>query len=209
MRIVLFQTIGSVILNEYIHQSSAAFVAAPVSFINTHSFISLFQCLDFISLQGITAAAVSAGFHSMCNGANLAYSKTIFYAVGGFKGIDNIASGDDMLLMDKIQKKVPGSVGFLFSKTSVVQTLPMATWKDFINQRIRWASKTSKYKDKKIVAVLDISVLVQCILTLIRYSFFLSNKIACILADINTNKNSLRIKLYGAGCPVFQHSKPY
>src|SRR4051794_31146834 len=102
-------------LNEYILQTNSMFVAAPVSFINTHSFISIFQCLDFISLQGITAAAVSAGFHSMCNGANLAYSKSIFYAVDGFKGIDNIASGDDMLLMDKIQKQYTGSVGFLFS----------------------------------------------------------------------------------------------
>ena len=90
----------------------------------------------------------------MCNGANLAYSKAIFYAVDGFKGIDNIASGDDMLLMDKIQKQYPGSIGFLFSDNSIVQTLPMPTWKDFINQRIRWASKAGKYKDIKIIAVL-------------------------------------------------------
>ena len=141
-------------LNDYIQQTNAVFVAAPVSFINTHSFISLFQCLDFMSLQGITAAAVSAGVHSMCNGANLAYSKAIFYAVDGFKGIDTIASGDDMLLMDKIQKQYPGSVGYLFNNNSIVQTLPMPTWKDFINQRIRWASKTGKYTDKKIIAVL-------------------------------------------------------
>lgn len=141
-------------LNAYIQQTKAVFVAAPVSFSNTQSFISIFQCLDFISLQGITAAAVSAGVHSMCNGANLAYSKAAFYAVEGFKGIDNIASGDDMLLMDKIQKQYPGRVGFLFSDKSIVQTLPMATWKAFLNQRIRWASKTGKYKDGKIVAVL-------------------------------------------------------
>lgn len=141
-------------LNNYIQQTNAMFVAAPVSFIKTHSFISIFQCLDFMSLQGITAAAVSAGFHSMCNGANLAYSKATFYASGGFKGIDNIASGDDMLLMDKIKKQYSNSIGFLFNEKSVVQTLPMTTWKDFINQRIRWASKTSKYKDKKIIAVL-------------------------------------------------------
>lgn len=38
-------------LNSYIQQTNAVFVAAPVSFINTNSFVSLFQCLDFISLQ--------------------------------------------------------------------------------------------------------------------------------------------------------------
>jgi len=160
-------------LNNYIRQTNAVFVAAPVAFINTHSFISLFQCLDFISLQGITAAAVSAGVHSMCNGANLAYSKAAFYAVDGFKGIDNIASGDDMLLMDKIQKHHPGSIGFLFSNSSIVQTLPMPTWKDFINQRIRWASKAGKYKDVKIIAVLVLVYLFNLLLLMLLISCFI------------------------------------
>jgi len=56
-----------------------------------------------MSLQGITAAAVGAGSHAMCNGANLAYLKSAFYEVGQFKGIDHIASGDDMLLMHKMK----------------------------------------------------------------------------------------------------------
>jgi len=159
-------------LNSYVQQTNAVFVAAPVSFINTHSFVSIFQCLDFMSLQGITAAAVSAGVHSMCNGANLAYSKAIFYAVDGFKGIDNIASGDDMLLMDKIQKQHAGSIGYLFNTNSIVQTLPMPSWKDFINQRIRWASKAGKYKDVKIIAVLVLVYLFNVLLLALFISCF-------------------------------------
>ncbi|MBN9296415.1 MAG: glycosyltransferase [Filimonas sp.] len=138
----------------YIEQYDPAFVAAAVIFKNTGSFISIFQCLDFISLQGITAASVSAGFHSMCNGANLAYKKEAFHAVGGFKGIDNIASGDDMLLMHKIKKQFPGKIGYLFTQSAIVSTLPMPDWKSFLNQRIRWASKADKYNDKGIIAVL-------------------------------------------------------
>ena len=164
-------------LNDYIQQTNSVFVAAPVSFINTHSFISIFQCLDFISLQGITAAAVSAGVHSMCNGANLAYSKDIFYAVDGFKGIDNIASGDDMLLMDKIQKRYPGSIGFLYSDKSIVQTQPMHTWKDFFNQRIRWASKAGKYKDLKIIAVLVLVYLFNLSLLVLLISCFFKREL--------------------------------
>ncbi|WP_147205078.1 glycosyltransferase [Segetibacter aerophilus] len=140
--------------SNFIQQNNAVFVAAPVKFINTGSFVSIFQCLDFISLQGITAASVSAGFHTMCNGANLAYSKKVFYEVDGFKGIDNIASGDDMLLMHKIYTRYKTQVHYLFSKESVVETLPMETWKDFFNQRIRWASKADKFEDKRIVFVL-------------------------------------------------------
>ena len=137
-----------------IQQKDPVFVAAPVAFCNNGTVISTFQCLDFITLQGITAASVSAGFHSMCNGANLAYRKDVFVEVNGFKGIDMIASGDDMLLMNKIKQKFPSQIEFLFSKAAIVTTDPMADWKSFINQRIRWASKADQFKDKSIFWVL-------------------------------------------------------
>ncbi len=140
--------------NDYIIQNNSAFIAAPVSFVQQKSFVSLFQSLDFMSLQGITAASVAAGFHSMCNGANLAYEKKVFYAVNGFAGIDTIASGDDMLLMHKINKKFPAKTGYLFHPDSIVQTQPADNWKSFINQRIRWASKANSYDDKRIFYVL-------------------------------------------------------
>lgn len=138
----------------YIQQHNPVFVAAPAMFTNNNTFISVFQCLDFMSLQGITAASVSTGFHSMCNGANLAYRKDIFSEVDGFKGVDNIASGDDMLLMHKIQQQHPKQIGYLFSQNAIVETLPMYNWKSFINQRIRWASKARSYTDKRIFWVL-------------------------------------------------------
>lgn len=139
---------------DYIEQTQNVFVAAPVKFSNNGSFISIFQSLDFLSLQGITAASVSAGFHSMCNGANLCYKKSAFYEVEGFKGVDQLASGDDMFLMHKMQKAFPGKIGYLFSRDAIVSTLPMSDVKSFLNQRIRWASKADSYQDKKIITVL-------------------------------------------------------
>ena len=114
----------------------------------------MFQALDFAMLQGITGASVHKKIHSMCNGANLAYTKKAFEAVGGFAGIDNIASGDDMLLMHKIYKQWPDNVMFLKSKKAIVQTAPVHSVKEFFNQRIRWASKADKYDDKRIFVVL-------------------------------------------------------
>ena len=131
-----------------------AFIAAPVSINCDNRFLAIFQTLDFMTLQGITGASVYKKIHSMCNGANLAYEKTAFNEVGGFKGIDNIASGDDMLLMHKIYQRYPNRVFYLKSKEAVVQTQPMDTWKNFFNQRIRWASKADKYDDKRILGVL-------------------------------------------------------
>jgi cellulose synthase/poly-beta-1,6-N-acetylglucosamine synthase-like glycosyltransferase len=141
-------------LSSFIDVNDSFFVAAPVKVNDTGTFVSKFQCLDFMSLQGITAASVSAGFHTMCNGANLSYKKEVFYEVNGFKGIDNIASGDDMLLMHKIYSRYATRVHYLFSYSSIVVTTPMESWKAFINQRIRWASKADKYDDKRIIAVL-------------------------------------------------------
>src|SRR5215471_11940345 len=93
--------------DNFIQQNDPVFISAPVKFITGNSFLSFFQCLDFMSLQGITAASVSAGIHSMCNGANLGYIKDAFYTVNGFTGVDSTASGDDMLLMHKIKQHYP------------------------------------------------------------------------------------------------------
>ena len=134
--------------------TKAKFIAAPVKIRSTGSFLSLFQSLDFLTLQGITGACVYKRFHTMCNGANLAYEKSAFYAVNGFTGIDDIASGDDMLLMYKIYKQHPESVFYLKSRNAVVTTNPVSAWSDFFNQRIRWASKATHYDDKKIFWIL-------------------------------------------------------
>lgn len=140
--------------DHYIQQNNVVFIASPVLYENTGKVSSIFQCLDFISLQAITAASVSAGFHSMCNGANLAYQKKAFHAVNGFKDIEAKASGDDMLLMHKIKNSFTGKVGMLFSQEAIVKTYPMPNWKSFINQRIRWASKASYFSDARILSVL-------------------------------------------------------
>ncbi|MCA6440767.1 MAG: glycosyltransferase [Sediminibacterium sp.] len=150
-------TMGSNWLNllaAYIQQYQPVLVAAPVVFEKKNSLLGNFQLLDFASLQGITAAAVAAGYHSMCNGANLAYAKQAFYDVDQFKGIDQIASGDDMLLMYKMKKKFPGKMGFLFHRDAIVYTAPVNSWRAFFQQRIRWASKADSYADKTIFYVL-------------------------------------------------------
>jgi cellulose synthase/poly-beta-1,6-N-acetylglucosamine synthase-like glycosyltransferase len=148
----------------FYEQFQSAFIVMPVRIrlaansIKQNSpcgeFLRIFQTLDFMTLQGITGASVHKKVHSMCNGANLSYTKKAFEEAGGFAGIDSIASGDDMLLMHKIYKHYPDKVMFLKSKDVIVQTAPVKSIKDFFNQRIRWASKAGKYEDKRIFAVL-------------------------------------------------------
>jgi len=130
--------------------NEAVFIAAPVKILEQNSLLAIFQVLDFITMQGVTGASVYKRIYSMCNGANLAYEKQAFYSVNGFEGIDKIASGDDMLLMQKIFKQFPMRVFFLKSPAAIVATEPANSWRQFLHQRIRWASKADKYDDPKI-----------------------------------------------------------
>jgi cellulose synthase/poly-beta-1,6-N-acetylglucosamine synthase-like glycosyltransferase len=156
-------------LAAFYEQQGAKFIAAPVRIggvgagERTHTLLGIFQTLDFITLQGITGAAVSKRIHSMCNGANLAYPRQVFFEVGGFQGIDEIPSGDDMLLMHKIFLKYPERVFFLKSPEAIVSTRPETRWKGFLHQRIRWASKADRYDDRRIFRVLLLVYLVNLI----------------------------------------------
>lgn len=141
-------------LSAFHRQTGAAFIVAPVSIGAGTQLVEQFQALDFMILQGITGASVQQGVHSMCNGANMAYLRDVFYEVGGYSGIDHIASGDDMLLMHKIWKRYPQKIGYLYSPEAIIRTEPVNNWRAFFNQRIRWASKASFYDDKRIIAVL-------------------------------------------------------
>lgn len=171
-------------LVSFYQEKKPVFVCLPVAF---SSFIpaertgkrllTIFQSLDFMALQGITGASVYKKFHSMCNGANLAYEKNVFFEVNGFEGIDEIASGDDMLLMEKIQKIYPDRVLFLKSPDVIVETKAAATLKEFFNQRIRWASKADRYTDKKIMAVLLMVYLLNAWIFILGISSFFSARI--------------------------------
>ncbi len=130
------------------------FIAAPVNFYEEKNLLEKAQSLDFLGLMLITGSGIHKGFMHMCNGANLAYERSVFYEVGGFEGIDQLASGDDMLLMQKVALKYPGSLGFLKNTSATIFTPAKPTWNAFISQRVRWASKTNSYKEFLVTTIL-------------------------------------------------------
>ena len=131
-----------------------SFLAAPVRFAHGKGLLQVFQSLDFMVLQGITIAAASNGLHVMSNGANLGYEKAVFDALGGFSGVDHIASGDDMLLQQKFIAHDPGRVSYCTAADAIVSTRAAGSWTEFLRQRIRWASKAAHYKSRGLLAIL-------------------------------------------------------
>ncbi|MBX5438626.1 MAG: glycosyltransferase [Thermoflavifilum sp.] len=138
----------------FYREHQAICMAAPVIYTDEKTFFDIFQSLDFLTMQGITGATDYLKMGTMCNGANLAYSRKAFYEVDGFRGIDGLASGDDMLLMYKLYCAYPDRVFYVKSSEAVVKTKPVKGWKAFWHQRLRWASKASKFDDRRLTWVL-------------------------------------------------------
>jgi len=137
----------------YYELNNPVMISSPVSYFEEKSLFERMQALEFYSLIATGGAFIGNGHASTCNGANIAYRKDVFYEVGGFKGIDDLASGDDELLLQKVAVRYPGKIGFLKLYDAVVFTHAKPNLKEFMQQRRRWASKSVKYKDKKIVAL--------------------------------------------------------
>ncbi|MBS7565890.1 glycosyltransferase [Mucilaginibacter sp. Bleaf8] len=128
-------------------------ISSPVTYFQEKSLFERLQTLEFSYLIGIGASFIGNKRASTCNGANLAYRKDVFYEVGGFKGIDDLASGDDELLLQKVAERYPGRIGFLKHHDAIVYTHAKPNLTEFLQQRRRWASKSTRYKDKKVVAL--------------------------------------------------------
>ncbi len=118
-------------------------LAAPVVFHREHNLFQRFQSLDFLGLMGISGAGIYCGFQRMGNGANLAFPKSVFEAVGGYSGNEHLSSGDDMFLVQKIARHYPGSVFFLKNRGAAVMTTAKPDVRSFFQQRLRWGTKNA------------------------------------------------------------------
>jgi cellulose synthase/poly-beta-1,6-N-acetylglucosamine synthase-like glycosyltransferase len=162
------------VMSGVLKNTKAVMVTGPVRMVPGNSLLSRFQSLDYAILQGITAASVHSGYHDMSSGANLGYLKDAFYEVNGFEGIDDIATGDDMLLMQKFSARFPGRISYAFSRKAIVDTRPEDTLGAFLRQRIRWASKARRYKDKKLFRILLLVYLINFCMLLFMLMAFMS-----------------------------------
>jgi cellulose synthase/poly-beta-1,6-N-acetylglucosamine synthase-like glycosyltransferase len=123
-------------------------VAGPVAIHEPKGFLASFQALELLSLVASGGGAIGIGKPIMCNGANLTYEKKVFEEVEGFKGNEHIPGGDDIFLMEKVNRHYPeGSIGFIKDAEGMVYTPASSGVNAFIKQRFRWVAKSPSYKD--------------------------------------------------------------
>ena len=155
------------VFDNYIQHHDAKLLIAPVTLTGINSFFKRFQLLDILSLQGVTIGAFGMSKPFLCNGANLAYRKDMFETIKGFEGNSDIASGDDIFLLEKALNLDKSAVHYIKNPENTVTTQPELTFKSLKSQRVRWAAKTSSYNNifSKLTAivVLFMNALLVCL----------------------------------------------
>lgn len=149
------------------------FVSGSVKFANSQKVFGKIQQLEFGGLVLTGGGLINSNKPIICNAANIAFRKQAFSFVNGYEGNQQLASGDDEFLMQKIAKSKKYSVKFLYSEHSVVETTANETTEKFIQQRKRWASKGLFYNDKTLVLKL-----------IVIYLFFLSFPIQLMIGAV-------------------------
>lgn len=111
-----------------------------------HPFLQHLQALDFLSHSFCAAGAIGMGWPINANANNLAYRRCAFEEAGGFGGFEHMISGDDDLLLQCVDRETDWKIRFAVSEDTFIQTRPVQTFRDFVHQRMRWASKGLHYR---------------------------------------------------------------
>lgn len=116
-------------------------VAGSVCLKHNPTFFGALQSIEFASVMATGLGMLGWNKPIMCNGASLAFRKSAFEAVAGYKGNEHIASGDDEFLMRKISERFPASIRPIRYGNNSCKTEPAKSVNEFFEQRIRWSSK--------------------------------------------------------------------
>jgi cellulose synthase/poly-beta-1,6-N-acetylglucosamine synthase-like glycosyltransferase len=109
------------------------------------------QALEFASMVASGAGGAAIGLPFLCNGANIAFKKSVWLESQSELRYE-ILSGDDIFLLQSLKKR-GASIKFIKSKTAIVATQAINHPIDLFTQRKRWASKSTSYNDWVIITI--------------------------------------------------------
>lgn len=145
--------------------ASIQMVLGLVYYQHEKNLLQKIQSLEFLGLMGTTAGSAVMGYPVMCNGANLAYRRDAFFQTGGFTSNLRYRSGDDQFMMSQIRKHYGnGALRFNMDMKGAVITQAEATFAGFLQQRIRWVSKSPGYRDPVVILAGAVTYLTQVFL---------------------------------------------
>lgn len=147
--IVLQTDADCVVLEDWIRNMVLPFedptislVAGPVALRPAQGVFQKLQAMEFSSLIASSIGLSRKGWSIMANAANLAYRKSAREALT-FE--ERSASGDDVFFIQQLANSNPKTIYYTSDASTLVSTYPKNTFKSLLQQRVRWASKTSEY----------------------------------------------------------------
>jgi len=161
----------------------------PVQLENKSGLSGRLQELEFLSLQGITAGTSNSGNATMCNGANLSFSKETYFK-HTYNLHDEIKSGDDIFFLQSLKKESGSKIMWLESIDAMVTTASSSGIKEFIMQRKRWISKGRAYNDPYTILLAIVTFVTNFLLVFLMFAsmfnqvFFIMSAAAFIIKAI-------------------------
>jgi biofilm PGA synthesis N-glycosyltransferase PgaC len=126
----------------FFENSTYEAASGPV-FFSGESFWNKMAALEFSTLVASGAGALGHGKVLMANGANLAVRKEAWLKASAQLQAEATPSGDDIFLLEELQKNQgKNSVGFFHCKEAMVESQAPKSFAAFMQQRIRWTSKS-------------------------------------------------------------------
>ena len=146
---------------------------------NRQSLLTEMLQLDYFSMACVSAASIGLGFPISACGGNLMYRRQVYDELGGFGASSRLASGDDDLFVERVREETDWRITYAADPACHVSTRPPESWSEFVNQRIRYASKGPHYA-RPVVGILLALFSMNTILAFGWLSFFLSLKLTAL-----------------------------
>ncbi len=121
---------------------------APYTIDSRYPFIQGLVALEYFSVAAVAAATTALRFPVTCVGTNMAYRRELFLEVGGFGPHKHILSGDDDLFLTHVREQKKYDIRYALDARTQVFNAPPSSLRQYIHQRLRYASKGFKYPMK-------------------------------------------------------------
>ncbi len=143
-------------------QNNSQFIIGPVINHHTTSFIGKLQNIEALLLAGITIGSANLNYPTLCSGANLGFTRTLYNLLTPYQDNFGIASGDDLFFLDKVIES-NCKTGSLNTKAALVYTRTNVTYSAILKQAIRWSSKNKYLANKRNNYLSIVVFLVNCL----------------------------------------------
>jgi cellulose synthase/poly-beta-1,6-N-acetylglucosamine synthase-like glycosyltransferase len=156
-------------------------ISAPVFLEDEQTWIEKIQSLEFVGLVAIGAAGIRNAMPMLCNGANLAFPKSVFYEVNGYHSKNNTATGDDTQLLMKIIPRGKKNIHFIKSDDGIVTTKAKQTISELLRQRQRWASKIPLHMNMFTICIAAVAFFLHMGLIFVAIQCFIAGNAALLI----------------------------